>query len=68
MNRSVRRRLVPCVAGFYGDAKSWHRPNLRAHVERFVRTIKYECLNHYIVFGKRHLNFLVSEFIVYYDN
>jgi putative transposase len=27
-------------------------PNLNAHVERFVLSIKSECLDHFIVFGK----------------
>ena len=43
-------------------------PNLNARVERFVQTIKYECLNHFIAFGKTHLDYLVSEFVEYYNN
>ena len=42
-------------------------PNLNARVERFVQTIKYEALNHFIAFGKVHLNYLVSEFVDYYN-
>ncbi len=42
-------------------------PNLNARVERFVQTIKYEALNHFIVFGQRHLDYLVSEFVDYYN-
>ena len=30
-------------------------PNCNPHAERFVKTIKYECLNHFIIFGERHL-------------
>ncbi|MEQ9066125.1 MAG: integrase core domain-containing protein, partial [Gimesia chilikensis] len=43
-------------------------PNLNARVERFVQTIKYEALNHFIAFGQRHLDYLVSEFVEYYNN
>lgn len=43
-------------------------PNLNARVERFVQTIKYECLNHFIAFGRRHLDYLVAEFVEYYNN
>lgn len=42
-------------------------PNLNARVERFVQTIKYEALNHFIAFGQRHLDYLVSEFVDYYN-
>ncbi|WP_298863288.1 integrase core domain-containing protein [uncultured Gimesia sp.] len=42
-------------------------PNLNARVERFVQTIKYEALNHFIAFGKTHLDYLVSEFVDYYN-
>ncbi len=41
-------------------------PNLNAYAERFVQTIKHECLNHFIVFGERHLDHFVEEFVDYY--
>jgi len=42
-------------------------PNLNGRCERFIETIKLECLNKFIVFGKRHLDHLTSEFAVYYN-
>ncbi len=42
-------------------------PNLNARVERFVQTIKHECLSHFIAFGQRHLDYLVSEYVHYYN-
>ncbi len=42
-------------------------PNLNGRVERFVQTIKRECLRKFIVFGKRHLDYLIGEFVSY-DN
>ena len=42
-------------------------PNLNGRVERFVQTIKYECLFKFILFGKRHLDHVVSEFVDYYN-
>lgn len=42
-------------------------PNLNARVERFVQTIKFEALNHFITFGQRHLDYPVSEFVDYYN-
>jgi len=43
-------------------------PNLNAVCERFVQTIKHECLNNFLAFGEGHLNYLVSEFVDYYNN
>ena len=31
-------------------------------------TTKSECLSRFIIFGKRHLDFLLSEFVEYYNN
>ena len=42
-------------------------PNLNGRCERFIETIKLECLHKFIVFGKRHLDHLVSEFVAYYN-
>ncbi|WP_437222407.1 integrase core domain-containing protein [Planctomicrobium sp. SH661] len=36
--------------------------------ERFIETIKLECLSKFIVFGKRHLDHLVAEFCDYYNH
>jgi putative transposase len=42
-------------------------PNLNGRCERFIETIKLECLAKFIVFGKKHLDYLVSEFVTYYN-
>jgi putative transposase len=42
-------------------------PNLNGRVERFVGTIRWECLDKFIIFGKRHLDHLLSEFTSYYN-
>ena len=34
---------------------------------RFLQTIKLECLNKFIIFGNRHLDYLVAEFTNYYN-
>jgi putative transposase len=41
-------------------------PNLNAFAERFVRSIKQECLRHIIPLGERHLRIVVGEFIAQY--
>lgn len=42
-------------------------PNLNGRCERFIETIKLECLSRFIVFGKRHLDHLVAKFTEYYN-
>ena len=41
-------------------------PNCNANAERFVKTIKYECLNNFVILGERHLRFLIKEFVEHY--
>ena len=44
-----------------------HRsPNTVAFVERFIQTLQQECLDYFIVFGKQHMDHLVSEMVAYY--
>ena len=31
-----------------------------------MKTIKYECLNNFVIFGERHLHFLIKEFVEHY--
>ena len=42
-------------------------PNLNGRCERFIQTVKLECLAKFIVFGKTHLDHLLSEFTTYYN-
>ena len=41
-------------------------PNLNAYAERFVRSIKSECLRRVIPLGERHLRTLVAEYVDHY--
>ena len=41
-------------------------PNLNAYAERWVRSIKEECLSKLIVFGETSLRRVVSEFLTHY--
>ena len=41
-------------------------PNCNPYAERFAKTIKYECLNHFVIFGERHLHHLIKEFVEHY--
>ena len=41
-------------------------PNLNAYAERFVRSIKDECLNQMIFFGERSLRRATRDFVAHY--
>ena len=43
-------------------------PNLNAHAERFVRTIKESCLERMILFGEGSLRNAIHEFIQHYHH
>ena len=42
-------------------------PNLNPYAESWVATVKIVCLNHFFVFGKVHLEYLLEEFVKYYN-
>jgi putative transposase len=39
---------------------------MNAFVERFVQSIKQECLDNFVVFGAAHLDVLCREYLEYY--
>jgi putative transposase len=41
-------------------------PNQNAVAERFVQSVKCECLDHFVVFGEYHLRHILSEYLTYY--
>jgi len=41
---------------------------LNAFAERFVLSIKSECLDHFIVFGESHLRYLIDEYLAHYNH
>jgi transposase InsO family protein len=41
-------------------------PNLNAFIERFIRSIKEECLDRVIPLGEEHLRELIREYIAHY--
>jgi len=41
-------------------------PNLNAHAERFVRTIKESCLERMILFGEESLRTAILSFVAHY--
>ena len=43
-----------------------HAPNANAYAERFVRSIKEECLDRLIPMGERHFRRAVAEYVEHY--
>jgi putative transposase len=60
----VRERLGE--AGIRVVQTPYQAPNANAYAERFVRSIKHECLNRMIPFGERHLRRTLAEFVAHY--
>jgi transposase InsO family protein len=78
---SLRHRVLICdrdrkwsapVRQFLADAAvrvvqtPFQAPNANAHAERFVRSIKSECLDRVILLGERHLRQTIREFMEHY--
>jgi putative transposase len=43
-------------------------PNLNAHIERFMRSLKEECLERLILFGEESLRNAVGEFLIHFHS
>ena len=60
---AVRARLGE--AGIRVVQTPYRAPNANAYAERFVRSIKQECLNRVIPFGERQLRRTIAEFVAH---
>ena len=40
---------------------------INPYAERFAQTIQQECLDHFVVLGADHLEYLVSEFVKHFN-
>jgi transposase InsO family protein len=63
-SRDVRRRLQE--AGISAVLTPARAPNANAYAERFVRSIKEECLDRLIPIGERHFRRAVAEYVEHY--
>ena len=71
--RRVEGRSGPAPRGSCSDGSASgglppRSPNLNAYAERFVRTIKEDCLNRLILVGERALRRAVDEFVTHYHH
>jgi len=62
----VRTRLEE--AGIRVVQTPYQAPNANAYAERFVRSIKEECLTRVIPFGGRHLRGTIAEYVEHYHS
>jgi putative transposase len=42
-------------------------PNMNAYAERWVQSLRQECLSHFLVCGENHLAYLVHEYVAHYN-
>jgi transposase InsO family protein len=63
-SQDVRRRLRD--AGIRVVRIPERGPNANAYAERFVRSIKEECLDRIIPIGERHFRHVITEFVEHY--
>jgi transposase InsO family protein len=63
-SRAVRQQLAD--ASIRVVLTPERAPNANAYAERFVRSIKEECLNRMIPLGERHFRRALAEFVVHY--
>jgi putative transposase len=45
----------------------YHAPQANAFAERWVYTIREECLDHLLILGQRHLRRILLEYVQYYN-
>jgi putative transposase len=45
---------------------AFRAPNTNAYVERFIQTVQQECLDHFLIFGHQHFDYLVAEWLELY--
>ncbi len=60
----MRARLSE--AGIRVVQTPYQAPNANAYAERFVRSIKQECLNRVIPLGERHLRQTIAAYVEHY--
>jgi transposase InsO family protein len=45
----------------------YHAPNANAYAERWVRTVREECLDHLLILNERHLDHVLRKYDQYYN-
>ncbi|MEW4490886.1 integrase core domain-containing protein [Thalassoglobus sp. JC818] len=53
-------------AGAEMKQTAFRSPNTNAFVERYIQTLQQEVLDHFIVFGEQHMDYIVAEAVEHY--
>lgn len=61
-DQHLKRLRVKAVKNAY------RAPNTNAFVERFIQSIKQECLDRFVAFGTQHLDCLCVEYLTHYNS
>jgi hypothetical protein len=54
--------------GIKGVATVPYSPNMNAYAERFVRSVRQECLDYFIIFTYGQLCRIIKSYVDYYNN
>ncbi len=57
---SLRPASLAAIIAMFTETTG--RKRVDPHAERFVKTVRSECLDHFVVFAERHLRHLLREF------
>jgi transposase InsO family protein len=55
------------VLGIKGVPIPYGAPNAQAHIERFMGSLRRECMNHFIFLSEDHLRRTVVAYVAYYN-
>ncbi|MDR1307431.1 MAG: integrase core domain-containing protein [Treponema sp.] len=45
-----------------------YSPNMNAYAERFIRSLRQECLDHFVIFTENQLRNVLKSYVEYYNN
>ena len=54
--------------GIKGVAITPYSPNMNAYAERFIRSVRQECLDWFIIFSEKQLRNILKQYFEYYNN
>ena len=60
-------RWLDDVTGIEGLPIPYGAPNASPYIERFMRTLRHEALDHFIFLGEDHIRRVVREYVRYYN-
>jgi len=72
LRREVRERAQNCCAVFQGQGVEiictpFRAPKANAFAERWVRSVRAECLDQLMILNQRHLQQVLTKYIDYYN-